>query len=60
MGTSTSLGFHGVCVHVDGPLDAKLETERFLLRPLSLEDAPTVARLAGRRGRNSLTLSAGG
>ena len=38
-------------------MDVKLETERLLLRPLTPEDAPTVARLAGLREIADTTIS---
>lgn len=44
-------------VHYASPVDVKLETERLLLRPLTTEDAPTVARLAGRREIADTTIS---
>lgn len=38
-------------------MDVKLETKRLRLRPLTPEDAPTVARLAGRREIAHTTIS---
>jgi len=38
-------------------MDVKLETERLVLRPLRPDDAPTIARLAGRREISDTTLS---
>ena len=40
-----------------GSMDVKLETERLVLRPLRPDDAPTIARLAGRREIADTTLS---
>jgi len=38
-------------------VDLKLETERLLLRPLALDDAPALSRLAGRREIADTTIS---
>ena len=38
-------------------MDVKLETDRLLLRPLTPEDAPALARLAGRREIADTTIS---